>query len=300
MQTFEVAGHAPSLLPEGKRFSLVFADEFDGDTLDRTKWAFRHHVFHRENQGWIEDEGIEIKDSMITFKLVERDGRFFSCQLQTGENWYDRPSDIEDWVIAPFSRPRFEHRYGYYEARVKIQKSAVWWSAFWLQSPNIGTHRDPAVAGVEVDIMEGFMGDGSYIPHAMHWGGYGRDHRYAATHGFTEADPIDRERDSIYIEEGFHTFGCLWEKDGYTFYVDGEVSGGGKVTDAVSHTPQFILIGTECVGYRTPNGANATYLPADLPEKDADRIWLEKAMRRNDYHGDTFVVDHVRVFDIEE
>ncbi len=297
MQKFNVEGHYPSLLPEGKNFKLVWHDEFDGDTLDRTKWSFRHHVFHRENLGWIEDEGIEIKDSKITFKLVEKDGRFHSCQLQTGENWYDRPTNCDDWMIAPFSEPKFLHKYGYYEARVKIQKSSVWWTSFWLQSPNIGTHRDPKIAGVEVDIMEGFMGNGSYIPHALHWGGYGADHRYAATHGFTEKDPIDRERDSIYIEEGFHTFGCHWEKDGYTFYVDGKLSGGRKVTEVASDAEQFILIGSECVGYRTPNGANATYLPKDLPTEDGDKIWLEAALKRGGYENDCFVVDYVRVFD---
>ena len=31
--------HVDSLLPAGKSWKLVWHDEFDGDTLDRTKWT---------------------------------------------------------------------------------------------------------------------------------------------------------------------------------------------------------------------------------------------------------------------
>lgn len=37
MQKFELEGHAPSLLPDGMNFKLVWSDEFDGDTLDASK-----------------------------------------------------------------------------------------------------------------------------------------------------------------------------------------------------------------------------------------------------------------------
>ena len=38
MQTYHVDGHADSLLPEGRNWKLVWADEFDGTELDRSKW----------------------------------------------------------------------------------------------------------------------------------------------------------------------------------------------------------------------------------------------------------------------
>ena len=38
MQNFKVDGHEDSLLPDGKSFKLVWQDEFDGDTLDTSKW----------------------------------------------------------------------------------------------------------------------------------------------------------------------------------------------------------------------------------------------------------------------
>ena len=70
-----------------------------------------------------------------------------------------------------------------------------------------------------------------------------------------------------------------WDETGYTFYIDGEED--GHVDGPVSDCPEFILVGTEVMGYR-----NADHAPT--PEARA----AAKA-------GDCFVVDYVRVFDAE-
>ena len=275
MHQFEVQDHEPSLLPQGE-WRLVWSDEFDGDRLDCSKWSFRRHLFHKEHKAWIGEEGIALDgNSNLIFQRVEKDGRYYSSQLQTGENWYDRPGTKDTWDVAPFSKPLFQHRYGYYEVRCKLQKEELWWSAFWLQSPNIGTHPDPRIAGVEVDVMESFY-PGTVIPHFLHWGGYASDHRFATT---MEEHRWAKRTDAIALaEDEFHRFGVLWEEDGYTFFIDGEQS-GPKLTQAVSHTEQFILIGTECKGYR-PNVPGVL-----LDEQGAER------------KDDCFIVDYVRVFD---
>ena len=41
MQKFLVENHVESWLPEGSQWKLVWADEFDGTELDRSKWDFR-------------------------------------------------------------------------------------------------------------------------------------------------------------------------------------------------------------------------------------------------------------------
>ena len=69
----------------------------------------------------------------------------------------------------------------------------------------------------------------------------------------------------------------------YTFYIDGKQI-GNKVTGAVSHTEQFILVGTEIIGHRTA-------IPGITNE-------LKGAVRH--VENDCFIVDYVRVFDFEE
>lgn len=275
MKKFEVLGHEPSLLPDGFEFELAWADEFDGDTLDTSKWDFRRHLFHKSHDAWIGEEGLEFRDGNLIFKQVQKDGKYYSCQLQTGENWYDRPGDNPDWDVAEFKEPKFLHKFGYYECRCKLQRGNNWWSAFWLQSPNIGTHPDEKRAGVEVDILESFFGN-TYLPHNLHFGGYGKNYKFDTTKENKKGCVAE---DSIPVDDGFHRFGVLWEEDGYTFFVDGEQS-GEKLTSGVSHTEQFILIGTECVGYRS-------YIPGVYKKTGCDNV----------YPNDEFVVDYIRVFD---
>lgn len=276
MTEYKVENHESSFLPDGFAWTLCFSDEFDAATLDKTKWSFRKHLFHKRNDCWIEDEGIEFADGNIIFKLVKKDGKYYCCQLQTGENWYDRPAEGNAmWNVAKFNEPKFLHRYGYYEIRCKLQKGDNWWTSFWLQSPCIGTQPDEKKAGVEVDILESFYGD-AYIPHFIHWGGYGADYQYATT---LETHRNAQKSDSTHVDDGFHRFGCMWDETGYTFFVDG-VQSGRKLTEAVSHIPQFILLGAEVFGSR--DGVPGIYRDGVAPKVVED---------------DRFIVDYVRVFD---
>ena len=262
MQT-TVAGHAPSLLPKGKKWKLIWHDEFDGTELDLSKWSFRRHLFHREFEPYT-DQGVWLDGKSIAhFQVIEQDGRYYSSQLQTGENYMDRPT-TGDWPIAPFSKPKFMHKYGYYEIRCKLQTQPGWWSAFWLQSPIIGATLNPEECGVEVDIMESFAPNG-IVSHNNHWGGYGDDHQHVGS----------GERKLEETPDGFHVFGLDWSENGYVYYIDGKES--WRVDGPVSHREQFILISTECMGYRY----------SDQPDEK-----LKKAVL-----PDYFIVDYVRVYD---
>ena len=52
MKKFEVAGHEPSFLPDGE-WKLVWADEFDGTELDRTKWDLRLNFWGKRFDGYV-------------------------------------------------------------------------------------------------------------------------------------------------------------------------------------------------------------------------------------------------------
>jgi len=114
--------------------------------------------------------------------------------------------------------------------------------------------------------MEAFK-PGNVAGHAIHYNGYGIDHQSKVAGNGKE----------VSLDE-YHTFGMLWEPDGYTFFIDG-VQDGEKITEPVSQIPQFILISTEARGYRS---AEHTATPEARAAAKA---------------GDTFVVDYVRVFD---
>lgn len=292
-QSHPVEGHAPSLLPPGS-WSLVWNDEFDGDRLDETKWSFRTWFWGRKAHWFAtaEDGAVELADSVCHLKLVRRkDGQFVSPQLQTGSLIWDLPRSegggrFGFWPLPEREKPKFLHRFGYYECRCRLQQMGDWWSAFWMQSPMQGCSLDPRRAGVEHDIMESFE-PGLVAPSAYHTNGYGAEY-----FGWTSpprpagmAIGDFNRKFGIYVDKTeFHNFGFLWEKDGYTTFIDG-VQRGPKVGcgsgEAVSEVEQFILISTEAKDFRS-GGMTGPAAPG-----------LSAALAA----GDEFLVDFVRVFD---
>jgi beta-glucanase (GH16 family) len=257
-----------SLLPEGKKWRLVWNDEFNGGSLDTTKWGFRLHIMQTRHTTWTDDAYELDGRGNLLLKAYEKDGEYHTSQLQTGSNFMDRPGDQYGsskftWPIARLEKPKFLHKYGYYEIRCKLPTQEGWWVAFWLQSPTIGATLDPLESGVEIDIMENFTRDG-IISHNIHWNGYGKNHEGAGS------GPV-RIKES---ETDYHTFGMHWSPLGYVFYVDGIET--WRISGPVSHREQFILISAECDGYRKGS-------PSPL---------LKKAVL-----PDYFIVDYVRVYD---
>jgi beta-glucanase (GH16 family) len=269
-------------LPEGKKWTLAWSDEFDGDVLDTDKWGFRLKFWGDEGVAYT-DQGVSLDGhGNVVIRPVVVDGCLRSAQLQTGSLLYDQLDfdgaiknrmerrvgdnpwgEIELWPFKPLEKPKFMHRYGYYEARVKFQKRPFWWSAFWIQSPNTGSTSDPATSGVECDIIENF-GDGQLTSGCI-YGGYGK--------GLTNEARIHYP----YVEDGeYHRIGMEWSPDGYVYYFDGKET--ARTTGPVSHTDQYVLLTTEIKGYR--HGVTPTWTEEDLE--------------------DCFVADYVRVFDAIE
>jgi beta-glucanase (GH16 family) len=257
-----------SLLPEEKQWRLAWHDEFNGDHLDTTKWSFRMHIMQTRHTTWTDDAYEMDGQGHLLLKVYEKDGDYYTSQLQTGSNFMDRPGDPYGrskltWPIAALKKSKFVHKYGYYEIRCRLPAQEGWWVAFWLQSPTIGATLDPLESGVEIDIMENFTRDG-IISHNIHWNGYGKNHQSAGS------GPLN-----LQLNDGdFHTYGMDWSPLGYVFYVDGKET--WRISGPVSHREQFILVSTECEGYR---------YGAPSPK-------LKKAVL-----PDYFIVDYVRVYD---
>ncbi len=271
-----VAGRAPSLLPARRKFKLAWSDEFDGDRLDESIWSYRTNFWGRPAHWFAHpsDNTVEVKDGLLHMKVAKRpDGQFVSPQLQTGEILWDYPDNgttNKFWWIGKREPAKFQHRYGYWECRCRLQRKPGWWSAFWMQSENIGTTLDPADSGAEIDMLESFK-PGIVWPHNVFACGYGADEKRIQVGGDWDVQ--------LPNWEGWHYFGVLWNKDGYVFYVDGKED--GRVAELISHRPHFMYLTTECRNYRVRRMTGK----ADPNLDDAVAA------------GDEFIVDHVRVWD---
>ncbi len=184
--------------PVAEGMTLAWSDDFDGTKLDSSKWE----PCPEYNRG---DVGSKWDDDMVSLdgkgnlvlKVGIKDGQVVSGAVRTMNKRY---------------RPLFEQAHGYFEIRTKLQSIPGFWGAFWLMSRDQSKVGNGAVDGAEIDIFESFDYYGGRINYAVHWDGYEADHK-----------SIGGETTNKSLYDGqYHTFGLLWNDDGYFFYVDGK------------------------------------------------------------------------------
>lgn len=223
-----------STLPDVTGWLPVFDDEFDGtfngqpimdvrnirgaatpDGLDDRVWL---------GTNYSEPEGISVADGYLTFRAYTENGRTFNPDwLVTGEN--------EGLRRAPFGTT-----YGYIEARLNLAQPEGANEAFWMYSQDLHWWygkplRDPAAAGIEIDIEEEWGTDA--VHHTLHWDGYADTHRSEGSGRVTCPGST--------CQGNFHTYGVLWDPTGYRFYIDGQET--YFQPRGASHHPGNLIIG---------------------------------------------------------
>jgi beta-glucanase (GH16 family) len=176
----------------------VFEDEFDGDSLDESKWNI-----DTGGGGWGNNEQQVYSADNITVadgKLIiqgrqEADGTLTSARINT--------------------KGKFDFRYGKVEVKAQLPAGKGTWPAIWL------LHSDPTIYGPwplsgEIDIMEAFnlgVDDNNDIRSSTHYG--------------LPTQPPEGTT-AAYGPDGFspdmteYTYTMEWERDKIRFYVDGE------------------------------------------------------------------------------
>jgi len=225
--------------PAGQTWKLVWHDEFDGTKLDETKWDVPE--YKRRDVWW-------------SRKAVALDGKghLVISMLKEGDKYYDG---------CARTKGKFEHTFGYYVARIRLQKQPGHWSAFWMFGDGVGKIGNGGMDGTEIDIMEKPWLD-DRVQHALHWDGYGKAHR---SKGHVPRVPG--------VMQGWHTFSLLWTPDEYVFYVDGKETWRTKA-GGVCQRPLYLKLSDEAQF----KGWAGDVRKAKLP--------------------DAFLTDYVRVYDL--
>ncbi|HEY0669950.1 MAG TPA: glycoside hydrolase family 16 protein [Sphingobacteriaceae bacterium] len=199
-------------------FKMIWNDEFDGTTLDLTKWMYRADGVVR-NLATASRQTISLdgKGNLVMKVTKDANGKYYVGQVAT------------DGL--------FQAKYGYFECRAKMNESLGPHVAFWLQSNTMGIEtNDPATNGVEIDIFEYHRKKPDLVFHNLHWNGYGTNHMSTGTNVKLTS-----------IGMGYHTFGLEWNQNQYIFYVDGKET--WRTSTAVSQIPQYMILSTELTGW---------------------------------------------------
>jgi len=194
-------------------YSLYWADEFNGEQLDTSKWGYRNLGPRRD--------GVNVKDAIT----ITDDGKLAITASKVGDEYH---------VGMIGTQPIFQTTFGLFECRVKMQKEVGHWSAFWLQSPTMGEEYtgNPRKYGTEIDVFEYLRRQKDTTHQHIHWDGYGEEHK-----------SVGHSSRVFGLGEGYHTISVEWTPDSYTFYIDGVET--WETDTAVSHRSEYIILSLE-------------------------------------------------------
>lgn len=205
-------------------YELVFFDDFNGDSLNLQNWQYRKSG--RRRGGFNHPDQVSVNNGNLVFTAEYTSNKY-------GEGWY-----------AGMIRTNEEFTYGYYEIRCIPNSTNDFWSAFWITHDDCYTHElsKGGVYGAEIDIFETYKNKSftnkNFITSTIHCNGNDDDVENIDSHRVTKAYVPN-----LYTE--YSTFGLLWTKNEYIFYVNGKETGRTSFGKGVSQVPEFVIISLE-------------------------------------------------------
>jgi beta-glucanase (GH16 family) len=186
-------------------YNLVWSDEFEGSSLDTTKWVF--NIGAEPNWGNNElqyytnrQENIYLADGILHIRARHESfegSKYTSARITT--------------------RKKFDFKYGFIEARIALPRGMGIWPAFWMLAAN-----DKAD---EIDIIEAVNTE-NIVYSTCHWYPNGE---YTHESGATRTFDITQ----------FHTYTVLWNENVLQFAVDGNEHFTLNIKDSARQTNSF-------------------------------------------------------------
>ena len=256
------AGSFPRV-PHEKDFALVWSDEFNGDSLDTTKW---------EGHNCGRDAVVRRGSYWSTDMAVVQDGKLHiqTKYLPDGLSGNGKPG----WYTCGIdTNGLYGQTFGYFEVRCILPKGCGMWSAFWMLSNGMGQVGNGGEDGAEIDIFESpFFGDkfSRRVSSNIHIDGYGADLKSSHV-----CEPYLLLNDPY---EKFNTYGLEWNENEYIFYVNG-IETGRSSFGGTAKVPEYLILSVEVGGADAVPGESWAGADITTGEEPTD-----------------FVIDYVRAY----
>lgn len=195
-----VAIDAPMAPPAG---APQWADEFDGNTLDRTKW--RYDTAYNK-AGWFNHEKQYYARARPENTRLENGHLIIEARRDGADKQVSR---LADWGGQGYSSAKLvgtrASRYGFYEISARLPCARGTWPAIWML-PDGGSWPDQG----EIDIMEMVGHDANVVHATLHTGLF--NHRIGTQRGAQVTVPT--------ACTAFHRYQLDWRADAITIGVD--------------------------------------------------------------------------------
>jgi len=180
-------------------YSLVYADEFDGTTLDLNKWNIQVGYAANQEKEYYTDGTNNIR--------VENGNLIISAKKEN----YVADRNYSSGRI--YSKSKGFIKYGKVEARISVPSGAGTWPAFWMM-PQSSVYGSWPKSG-EIDIMEHIGSNPTMTSHAVHT---------ALKNGSIGNNWFAK----VYqpnMENNFHFYSIQWDQDQILFFIDNVQTG---------------------------------------------------------------------------
>lgn len=213
------------------KFSLVFEDDFNGDSIDATRWNTSllwgdETIINGEQQYFIDTQAdpdfgyqpFKLANSILTIEAIptpaELQDRLPAICSEADPSGKERCLFLSG---ALSSHDKFNMTYGYVEGRMKTSGTSGALSSFYLY------HRYPGegvnLHAPEIDIIE-YLGENPF-----------GDEDAFQTYHFADVNTGDirsaptmsyKNPEGNLFSDKFHTYGVLWEPQLVIWYIDGK------------------------------------------------------------------------------
>ncbi len=181
--------------------TIVWQDEFDGTTLDQTKWSYQiGDGCDQSLCGWGNNELQSYQESNVvvsngSLKITAKKERIRGAQYTSGR--------IN-------SKGKGDFTYGRFEASIKLPAGDGLWPAFWMLSTDELYGSWPQSG--EIDIMEYVASTPNEILGYIHYGDLYPNNQ-------SQGNSIELNNDVFY--NAFHEFAIEWEPGEIRWFMDG-------------------------------------------------------------------------------
>lgn len=191
---------------------LVWNDEFDGDSLDTTKWDYQYGTGSEYGlDGWGNSELEYYTDRPENVRV--EDGKLIITAIKEEKPYEGMPyTSGRIRTITNDNEELFSTTYGRVEARIKMPAGEGIWPAFWMLPVDDSLYGGWAASG-EIDIMEARGRLPEKVGGTAHYGKVWPNNTYKGD------DYIFPEGTDI---TDYHVYALEWEPGILRWYVDDE------------------------------------------------------------------------------
>ena len=195
----------------------VWRDEFDGNSLDGTKWTALNGGWGDEGQQvrscyTRSDENINVSGGSLNLIGLYKPGA--TC---TGGN--TKTGNFTSGFVQTKNKAYF--KYGYIEARIKMPKNKSTWPGFWM-SPNNSPYSAGWPDWGEIDIVETKGSNHQFAASDAHWRDKNTPTGQTGSHrnrqGVIPPSKFGTGNDTT----EWHTYGVKWTEGKLEYFIDGE------------------------------------------------------------------------------